>query len=265
MYEIIRFLLRLECARAAKVLCCLLLLSLVMPVLGCSGGSGKKSKKSSASTGANEKLPRINHDTDLEVDEKRVVVAAPAGWTRSPRSKDYLVRYQPGGKKTYPSIVLTVSEPPAGFAEITAENHAQFAAAIAADLAETFTQNGKNTLLKQPTALPLGSHLGVSWSAPGMAKVGGLSDPIDRVLYAVVIGERMYTVEARAPKGKLDDAGRAAAKAVAMALAGANTDTPAAAKPVDTEPVDTEPVDTEPAKTEPTADPETATRQAAQP
>ena len=92
MYEIIRFLLRLERARAAKVLCCLLLLSLVMPVLGCSGGSGKKSKKSSASTGTNEKLPRISHDTDLEVDENLFVVAAPAGWTRSPRSKDYLVR-----------------------------------------------------------------------------------------------------------------------------------------------------------------------------
>ena len=41
MYEIIRFLLRLERARAAKVLCCLLLLSVVMPVRGCSGGSGK--------------------------------------------------------------------------------------------------------------------------------------------------------------------------------------------------------------------------------
>ena len=52
-----------------------------------------------------------------------------------------------------------------------------------------------------------------------MAKVDGISEPIERWSYAVVIGDRMYTVETRAPKGKVDDAAKAAAKAVAAALA----------------------------------------------
>jgi hypothetical protein len=49
--------------------------------------------------------------------------------------------------------------------------------------------------------------------------VDGIQEPIDRWSYAVVIGGRMYTVEARAPKGKVDDAAKSFAKAMAAALA----------------------------------------------
>ena len=128
------------------------------------------------------------------------------------------LRHQPGAKKTFPSIVVTADDALAGFTEITTENQPQFVEAIATDLAATFSKEGKSSLLKKPTAVSLGSHLGVSWAAPGTAKVGGLSENLDRLLYAVVIGGRLYTVEVRAPKGKLDDTGRAAAKAVAIAL-----------------------------------------------
>jgi hypothetical protein len=48
--------------------------------------------------------------------------------------------------------------------------------------------------------------------------VGGLSEPIERFAYGVVLGGRLYTVETRAPKGKLDDDAKAAAKAVAATL-----------------------------------------------
>jgi hypothetical protein len=53
---------------------------------------------------------------------------------------------------------------------------------------------------------------------PGTAKVGGLSEPVERFAYGVVLGGRLYTVEARAPKGKVDDDAKAAAKAVAATL-----------------------------------------------
>jgi hypothetical protein len=59
----------------------------------------------------------------------------------------------------------------------------------------------------------------VAWTAPGTAKVGGLKQPIERSCVAVVVAGRMITVEARAPKGKLDDEGIAAARGVAAAIA----------------------------------------------
>ncbi|MEI8070307.1 MAG: hypothetical protein WCI09_01835 [Planctomycetota bacterium] len=196
---------------------CLFLIALCLWVAGCSTSTNKKTKKGSTG-GAAEKLPVIDADTAIAIDAGRITVASPVGWTRSPKSKDYLVRYQPGAKKTFPSIVVTADDALAGFTEITTENQPQFVEAIATDLAATFSKEGKSSLLKKPTAVSLGSHLGVSWAAPGTAKVGGLSENLDRLLYAVVIGGRLYTVEVRAPKGKLDDTGRAAAKAVAIAL-----------------------------------------------
>jgi len=53
---------------------------------------------------------------------------------------------------------------------------------------------------------------------PGTAKVGGLSEPVDRFAYGVVLGGRRFTIEAKAPKGKVDDDAKAAAKAVAATL-----------------------------------------------
>ncbi|NDC53057.1 MAG: hypothetical protein EBZ74_01910 [Planctomycetia bacterium] len=85
--------------------------------------------------------------------------------------------------------------------------------------------------MKKPAAVKIGPHLGVFWGIPGSAKVDGISEPIERWSYAVVIGGRMYTVEARAPKGKIDDAAKAAAKAVAAALAPPTAATATAEEP----------------------------------
>ena len=65
----------------------------------------------------------------------------------------------------------------------------------------------------------LGPHFGATWAAPATINVDGVRETIDRSSYAVIIDGRMYTVEVRAPKGKLDNEGRAAARAVAAALA----------------------------------------------
>ena len=249
--------------------CCLLVVGiglLLLPAVGCSGGSGKKSRKAAAGGGAAaaEKLPAIDPDTAIEFDEGRISIASPAGWTRGPRSKDCLVRYKPGPKKTFPSIVVTVSDPPGGVADVTAESQQAFVDAVAASLAETFSKDGKSTLLKKPVAVKLGSHLGAAWTAPGTEKVGSLTETIERACHAVVIGGRMYVAEARGPKGKLDSAARLAAKAVAGALAvpvpaepapAAGEEAPAATEgeepPADEKPAEEKPAEEKPAAEKP--------------
>lgn len=160
----------------------------------------------------------VDADTALRLDGGRVEVCSPLGWTRSPRSQNYLVRYQPGPKKSYPSIVVTAEPAPAGLGEITAANQPDLVAAIGTRLTATFPAGGPLKLIKKPAAATFGSQKGVAWALPGTAKVGGLSEPVDRFAYGVVLGGRLYTVEARAPKGKVDDDAKAAAKAVAATL-----------------------------------------------
>jgi hypothetical protein len=213
-----------------RIVVCALACVVLLGMGGC-GGKPKKSKAGGGTT--SEKLPAVDLDTALAVDDGRIAVASPSGWTRLPRSKDYLVKYQPGPKKSYPKILVTAEAAPAGFAEVTADNHQAFAAGIAEGVAQAL---GKAKTLKKAAAVKVGPHLGVLWGSPGSAKVDGISEPIERWSYAVVIGGRMYTVEARAPKGKVDDAAKAAAKAVAAALA-----PPTAATASDEAPAETAP------------------------
>ncbi|MEI8227547.1 MAG: hypothetical protein WCH77_04720 [Planctomycetota bacterium] len=187
----------------------------LMSVLVC-GTTGCSTKAAKKGSGAAEKLPAIDPSTAFAVDEDRIAVSSPTGWTRLPRSKDCLVKYQPGPKKSYPKILVTAAAAPEGFVQVTPENHQDFAAGIAAGVQEAL---GKSKPLKKPVAIPIGPHLGVAWGIPGSVKVDGIQEPIDRWSYAVVIGGRMYTVEARAPKGKVDDAAKSFAKAMAAALA----------------------------------------------
>lgn len=171
----------------------------------------------------NEKLPQVDLDTAVSVDEGRVVVASPKGWHRAPRSKDYLVRYQRGIKKAYPAVTVTASDPPAGIDSVGKESHAAFLEAMSTQLAERFTKDGTSTLRRGPTAVVVGDHFGVAWAAPGRAKTGGATESIDCLSYAVVLNGRLYTVEARGLRGKLDAEGILSAKAVARSLAGPKT------------------------------------------
>jgi hypothetical protein len=204
----------------------------VLLLAGGPGCSGSKAPSRSAAVAIGETDP----ESSITVDGGRLSVRSPVGWSRSPRSDDYLVRYTPGQQKTFPAIVVTATDPAGGIGDVTADTHMAFVTAVADQLADTFSSGGKSTLLKKPAAVKLGPHLGVAWTAPGTAKVGGLKQPIERSCVAVVVAGRMVTVEARAPKGKLDDEGRAAARGVAAAIAPA---TPAAAPAV--EPVAADP------------------------
>lgn len=223
-------------------------LVLVLPTTGCSKAAKKKPKATAASGSAEsdaaegsadepaaeavaDDVPEgVDPDTAITVDQGRLTVMSPAGWIRAAQSKDYLVKYVPSRQKTFPSIVVTAADAPDGMTAVDAGNQRDFVKAIAESLAGTYTKNGKSTLLKKPAAAKFGPHFGATWVAPATIKVSGVSESIDRASYAVVIGGRMVTVEVRAPKDKLDAAGRAAARAVAAALCPAEAAVPAAAE-----------------------------------
>jgi hypothetical protein len=189
------------------------LLLLAALLVGCSGQEG-------AAPAAGDKpgsagLPGLDPASRLDLDNGRVSVFSPNGWRRASRSYDYLVRYQSTPQLPYPAVVVLAADPPEGFAEVTADNHAAFVEAIAARLAEG---DGKS-VVRQPARAKVGPHHAVSWAAGGEAKLDGTPKKIERDCTAVVVAGRLYTVEAWAPRGKLSDAGRAAARAVAAALA----------------------------------------------
>lgn len=193
-----------------RVFVCLLVGTVMLPAGGCSAKAPKKKSKAAA------EAVSIDPSTAFAVDEGRIAVSSPAGWTRLPRQKDCLVKYQPGAKKSYPKVLVTVAPAPEGLGEITEENHKEFVSGIAAGVKQAL---GDASPLQKPAAAKIGNHLGVAWGIPGTIKTDGMAETIERWSYAVVIGGRMYTVEARAPKGKMDAAGKAAAKAMAAALA----------------------------------------------
>ena len=214
--------------RWATMLC--LLAALAASAAGCSGGK-KSAKKSAGSTSAvaeESAATEIDPDTAMVVDDGKIEVCSPAGWSRAAQSKDYLVKYVPSRRKTFPSIVVLGSDAPEDMAEVDADTQKEFVSVVAKSLAGTYSKDGKSTLVKKPAPVRLGEHFGVAYSAPATVKVDGVRESIDRMSYALVLGGRMYTVEVRAPKGKLDDEGRAAARAVAAAIG-----PPAAEKPAD--------------------------------
>lgn len=176
------------------------------------------SLESPAPTGPRPRSALVDPDTAIPVDGGRVEVSSPLGWTRSPRSQNYLVRYQPGPRKTFPSIVVTVEPAPEGLGEVTTKNQADLVAAVTAKLAVDFPAGGPVKVIKKPAAVTLGAHAGVAWAVPGSVKIEGLTETIDRFAWGVVLGGRLYIVEARGPRAKVDDDAKARAKAVASTL-----------------------------------------------
>jgi len=219
---------------------------LVIASVAAEGCSGTASKPRPAG-GTAVSIGAVDPDSAITVDGGLASVRSPMGWQRGSRSDDYLVRYTPGTQRSFPAIVVVATDPPDGITAVDEENHKAFVAAVATRLAETFSRGGKSTLLKKPAAVMLGPHHGVAWTAPGTAKVGGLKEPIERSCVAVVFAGRMYTVEARAPKGKLDDEGRAAARGVAAGIGPPQAAEPSAAEPQADQPAAAEPQAVEPA------------------
>jgi hypothetical protein len=251
-----------------------LALLVVLPTLaGCSSDRDTQPAGGGSVTAA--ATPGIDPASRLDLDGGRVSVFSPQGWRRAPRSYDYLVRYQSTPQLPYPAVVVLAADPPADVVEVTSDNHAAFVEALAA----TLEAGDGAALLRQPAKATVGPHRAAIWSAAGEAQLDGLPKKIERECIAVVIDGRLYTVEAWAPRGKLTDAGREAARAVAAALAVPSlepieslvpaepegTEEPAEPEPVATEePAEPEPAEPEPAEPEP-AEPEPAEPEPAEP
>lgn len=204
---------------------------------GCSGGTkAPRGKRASGDAEAALDLPAIDPLTTITVDDGRISVSSPEGWSRAPRSNDCLVRYMPGSKGGFPTISVIGSDAPVDMSVVSKEGHEAFVEAVAEELERTYVHKGKSTLLRKATAVTVGPHRAVAWMAPGRATVDGMKQTIERDCVAIVIDGRMYTVEARAPKGKLDAVGKAAARAVAANLAAASTKP--ATNPADAAPAD---------------------------
>jgi hypothetical protein len=204
---------------------------------GCGGKGAKKAKKAGGTKTQEPGPPPVDSDTAFTVDDGRVSVSSPTGWARAPRSDDYLVKYQPNRKKTFPAIAVTAHDAPEGFSQVTSENHDAFTAAITDSLADAFEAKASGPLVKKPGAVSLGPHCGVAWALPLQTEENGVKETNEQQFYAVVIDGRMYTVTASAPKGKLDSAAKAAARAVAGALTAPEAtpavETPAAETPAE--------------------------------
>jgi hypothetical protein len=236
------------------------LLTSLLVAPGCSGD--RAAKPDAASDGARSQAavpPGIDPASRVDLDGGRVSVFSPQGWRRAPRSYDYLVRYQSTPQLPYPAVVVLAADPPAGITEVTDASHMAFVEALGVAVGEA---EGKG-LLRKPARAKLGPHHAATWSAAGEAKLDGPMKPIERECTAVVVDGRLYTVEAWAPRGKLTDTGREAARAVAAALAVPSLDPveslvpaePAAAEAAEAPP-EVEPKADEPGATEPAASPD---------
>lgn len=187
------------------------LLVLAALLSGCSG-TDQSTSTAGGKPGAGA-VKGLDPASRLDLDSGRVSVFSPQGWRRASRSYDYLVRYQSTPQLPYPAVVVIAADPPEGFAEVTGDNHAAFVDAVAGQLGE-----GKG-VFRKPARAKVGPHHAVTWAAGGEAKLDGTTKKIERDCTAVVVAGRLYTVEAWAPRGKLTDTGRAAARAVAAGLA----------------------------------------------
>ncbi len=228
---------------------------IVLTAAGCSGDGAPKPAPAGGAGSAAAAVPGIDPASRLDLDSGRVSVFSPQGWRRAPRSYDYLVRYQSTPQLPYPAVVVLVADPPAGITQVTGDNHAAFVEAVTAGLEEA----GPNGMLRKPVQARVGPHYAATWSAAGEATLDGLPKKIERECTAVVVDGRLYTVEAWAPRGKLSDAGRKAARAVAAALAVPSLDpieslVPAEPQPA-VAPADGAPATEEPAPSEPQAVP----------
>ncbi len=230
-----------------------LALLVVLPTLaGCSSDRDTQPAGGGSVTAA--ATPGIDPASRLDLDGGRVSVFSPQGWRRAPRSYDYLVRYQSTPQLPYPAVVVLAADPPADVVEVTADNHTAFVEALAAAL----DASDAAALLRKPAKATVGPHRAASWSAAGEAKLDGLPKKIERECIAVVVDGRLYTVEAWAPRGKLTDAGREAARAVAAALAVPSLEPIESLVPAETEGTEepAEPEPTKPVATEEPAEPE---------
>lgn len=154
-------------------------------------------QKSQPDKGAKEKpvpemvkgnLPQLG-DYLPPLDHGRLEIAPPKDWDISPRSAQYLVRFQSDPNNPYPTILVTASDCDR-FKNVTPENIEDFAKFVAAEL-ETA---GARTAVKMGK---IGNLIGVIYTKRAKIK-GSFGNIIDRRFFDTVVNGRRYRFELQA-------------------------------------------------------------------
>lgn len=137
-------------------------------------------------------LPETNEIPDL--DDGRLDGAVPVDWHLA-RSPEYVLQCRRRLDADYPILMVSV-KPETGQADLTRDNVAEFAAAVAAELAED-PSLAETRLRQQVTPVKIGNFIGVEY-AHGAATA---KNRLHRYFLVTVANGRRYTVELRALEG----------------------------------------------------------------
>lgn len=121
------------------------------------------------------------------LDDGRVEIAPPAGWKVLSRRPNYLANFTKGKASELPRISITVGEPPEGLDDVTEENAAEFARAIAKRL----KSEKKTSIAEPPKPIILGD---VVWSRHVRNPLNA-GDPVAIQTLQTIRGGRLYTID----------------------------------------------------------------------
>jgi hypothetical protein len=163
------------------------------------------------------------------LDQGRLEIAKPEEWVLSPRSREWLVRFQLQSGLAYPTILVT-AEDSAEVDDLSSENVRQFASETQAGLQAELAPQGVS-LAKKVQPVTIGGRPWVEYAR--RAKSG--QERLERLFLVTVAGGRRYTVELRVREGTLA-AFRPALVAVAGSVKTHSPDPPSIASPAEAAP-----------------------------
>ncbi len=195
-------------------LCCLLSAFVSLSLLaGCGGEAAKSSSSKPKKVVADVKgLPALASYIP-NLDDGRVEIAPPKGWSVPSRSSEHLIRFKSSDKSEYPSIIVTVDDFE-DVLDVTKENAAEFTKALAAVFAE---EESTAKVAKVMLPIEIGSFGGATYRRKGSARYGLKKISLDRLFVDTVVGGRRYSFELRTRTGSVDEF-KAALYAVARGL-----------------------------------------------
>lgn len=224
------------------------LLVLSVAILGC-GDSKKPTGKPAAPAAVNTtQLPELGDPIPM-LDDGRIDVAPPKGWTVPARSNKFVVRFQQRTDSLYPTIIITADDYSA-VPDVSEENVNEFAKKLAAEES-----------LGTVKPIQVGSFVGVTYRKQGREK-DSLNKILERLFLDTAVAGRKYSIELRTREGSLPES-EPYLMAVARGIKFLKAKTPA---PATAEPVaeTTEPTPAKPAETKPEAKPEAKPKAAAE-
>jgi hypothetical protein len=130
------------------------------------------------------------------LDENRLRIAPPKGWSVPPRSSKYVFRAQKSTGSNYPCIIVTAEQYTGkGIADVGRENVEEFAGRVAAALE-------KDRSAVQP--IEIGDFVGVTYQKRAK-EPRSLSKVIELLFLDTVVGGREYSIHLRAKDGSLEE------------------------------------------------------------